>query len=217
MAGRAAAPVARALVVEVDGLPGLGGVPEHVERRLVGAQPRLDDVEAPRVELEPGRGELARPRRWSPRPAGRAPRPGSPGRPRRPRRRPGGCRAGRTRRAGCGSRARRRSSGSMLPTSIGTPRLRSSSLSRSNIFSKASVAESGYRIVADPLLGDVVALDQQHDQQVEQPLALPARRCLACSMAVMPAGPVSPRPRMSTTKYSVSVPLMPASLLPSLP
>src|SRR3954463_9232026 len=34
----------------------------------------------------------------------------------------------------------------MLPTSIGTPRLRSSSLSRSNIFSNASVEEPGYRI-----------------------------------------------------------------------
>ena len=35
----------------------------------------------------------------------------------------------------------------MLPTSIGTPSERSSSLSRSNIFSKASGRESGYRIV----------------------------------------------------------------------
>ena len=47
-AGCVAARLARAAVVELDRAALLGGLPEHVERRLVGAQPRLGDVEGGR-------------------------------------------------------------------------------------------------------------------------------------------------------------------------
>ena len=59
VARRAARRVAGALVVELDRLAGLRGVPEHVERRLVGAQPRLDEVEGRDVDLDAGGGQLA--------------------------------------------------------------------------------------------------------------------------------------------------------------
>ena len=56
------------------------------------------------------------------------------------------------------------------------------------------VARVGVEDLPDPVLGDVVALDEQHDEQVEQPLGL--RR----SPLPDPPGCVEPAARMSTTK-----------------
>ena len=85
----------------------LDGQPEGVERRLVGAQPRLGDLQCGRRRRPPPPPACALPRSWPWR-AGRAARPWWPGRPPRPRLGRGRSRGARTRRGGCGSRARRR-------------------------------------------------------------------------------------------------------------
>jgi hypothetical protein len=53
---------------------------------------------------------------------------------------------------------------------------------------------------ADPLLADVVTLDEQHDEQVEQPLALARRDRAHAVLLPVRCGAAQPAARMSTTK-----------------
>jgi hypothetical protein len=163
--------VAGPLVVEGDGPAGHGRLPEHVERRLVGAEPRLGDVEGAQVEGEAGGRQLA---------------DGVRGRLGEPRVLPdlgGECHdgslvglqgdLGQCELVGPDPVAR-------LVVEVGVhlahldrdPEAAQLLLVTLEHLLEGVVRGVGVEDRADPLLGDVVPLDEQHDEQVEQPLGL---------------------------------------------
>ena len=191
--------VAGSPVVELDRLAGLRRVPEHVEGGLVRAQPRLDQVEGRHVDLHPGRGELAH---------GVGRRLGEPGVLPHP--------GGQTDDGGLVSGQPDVGQGEVVGRDAVARLVVEQRVDAADLDRHAERAQLllvalehllegvrsrvGVQDRPDPLLGDVVALHEQHDQQVEQPFALPAGRCLRVAPhslgrvhSCQPAGPVSPR------------------------
>jgi hypothetical protein len=178
------------LVVELHDLPITGGLPEHVEGRLVGAEPRTDHVERPDVDRDPGRRQLAD------RAAGRLREPGVL---------PDlggeahdlGLVAGQLDLRQLGLVGPDPVAGLVVEVGVELADLDRDS-ERAEVVLVALehplerlVRRVGVEQLADPLLGDVAALHEQHDEEVEQTLALLGRH-------VPP--PDQAAPRMSTTK-----------------
>ena len=169
--------VAGALVVELDRLARLRGVPEHVERRLVGAQPGLDQVEGRDVDLDAGGRQLAD------RVGGRLGQagvlPDAGGQADHGRLVGGQADVGQGELVGRDAVARlvveQRVDAADLDRHAQGPQLLLVALEHllERVGTRVGIEDG-----ADPLLGDVVALDEQHDEQVEQSFALPARRRL---------------------------------------
>ncbi len=187
-------------VLEAHRHPVADRVEEDLEGRLVGAQPGLDDVEAADVDLDAGGGELADR-------VGRG--VGEPGVVPHLRRQPDdsgllGVEVDRRQRQLVAAHPVAR-----LVVEVG---VHGAHLDRHaeaaqlllvavELALEGVVGVVGVEDLADPLLGHEVALDEQHDQQVEQPLGLRGRLLLGAGGRVgAHAGPAQPAPRMSTTK-----------------
>jgi hypothetical protein len=158
-------------IAELDRAPLLGRLPEHVERRLVGREPRLGDVERRDVERDPERGQLAH------RLGGRLGQPGvlpdAGGQPD-----DGGL-------VGLQGDVRQREAVRADPVAglVVEERVHVAHLDRDAQAAQLLLVAlehlleplaRGVRVEdrADPVLADVVPLDEEHDEQVEQALAL---------------------------------------------